>query len=488
MGTNMKMKIFIITGIILFLAIAYIRFHHLEADPDTSINWSSDFYTDEGWFNGDAMNRILTGSWLCQRHNAICIMPLAPIMAFVLFKIFGISLFWARFPVAFLSLIAIAVSVYLINKDKKNIPLTLLDLFLLGTSYYLFIYSRVALMEMAMIGMGLAGLCLYLESCSSNAGPKKILYGISSGLLIAMAMLIKSHAVIFIMAIALHGIIERLLKRKPASLLPIITSFFVFALSIGITFSVFGVQKCLSGVRADFGLIGRFSHFGGEGINIFQTIGLRYMQFFRNQLVSFDRPLILIAMLSAFLSLITLIKDRTISVIENAMLCLAVSAYVFTCFFEYQPPRYFLIFLIPAAYFASILPLGLYRHHKGKAVFGLAIALVITANIPNCIDLVRYSLHHHFTAVETARRIKTDILKDTKKPVSDIILCGELSSAFSLTNNLKFSYSIGPESEYIAASGPGFFHGGIDVMPLGEYDYMKARIRLYKRKTGGGNG
>ena len=104
---NKNVFVVIICIIVIFMIIS--RFYKLDADPDTTLSLSRVFYTDEGLNSCNAVSKYLTGSWICDDHNHILLMPIMSLIHNVTFKLLGLSLISARIPVALFSLIIIAI-------------------------------------------------------------------------------------------------------------------------------------------------------------------------------------------------------------------------------------------------------------------------------------------------------------------------------------------------------------------------------------------
>lgn len=466
--------------IVFFVSIAFLRFYNLEADPDVSLSrWSGVFYTDEGWHNGNAINKVLTGNWLCDDRNHMRLMPLLPLMVFFLFKLFGISLMVARLPSVVLSLVTILLCFHFVRKGKRIYPLALVNLFLVGTNYYFFIYSRTALLEIPMISFGVLGLYFYFQADSAKQYLKKNLY-IISGIFLSFSLLIKPHGLIFLLALLIHAFIRRLTRRKPYYAPFIITA----AVSVPLFFILLGAFNYFILSNPAYEISDLISQKLGVNAsyagNIFYSLIVNYNWFFINALIGFNGPLVILAALSMMLSLMNIVKTGRAPVIESTMISLLVASYLFLGFFYYQPPRYFLVILVPLLYFASILPLNLFKIYKKRLFFHLAVVLVVAANLWNCFYLFHYTLHPRFTMVRSARSIKRDVVKYSKKEARDITLYGKNTAILSLVNNMKFKYRITPESKYVVTLVPLGSGKPGDWMLLNKYRFLQKEIYLYQ--------
>ena len=214
-----KREFLLIVLIVLFsTAIILSRIYNLEADPDTSLTWSQVFYTDEGWKCGNALNLYQRGEWLIEEgKNDGLVLPVMPVIQYGFFKILGLSLFSARLPVVLFSLLAIALLGYFVTRDlprNKILPTLFLLLFLAGTNYYFYSYSRLGLLEVPMFGVGLlCFLCSYLAMTRGNSSESWGLY-LAAGLLLSVSYLTKYLGAIFALALVFSLIVQIIFCRE----------------------------------------------------------------------------------------------------------------------------------------------------------------------------------------------------------------------------------------------------------------------------------
>ena len=180
------------------------RFYHLDADPDTTLSLSRVFYTDEGLNSCNAISNYLTGSWICDDHNHFLLMPVMSFVQYFVFSIFGMSLFTARLAVVFFSLLVVLIACAFIRDGEKDGQfgekgggVLLLALLLLATNFYYFNYSRLALLDLPMLGFGITSYYCAYKAFAGDGFVKKIAMYTVSGLLLAISFLTKPSAALF---------------------------------------------------------------------------------------------------------------------------------------------------------------------------------------------------------------------------------------------------------------------------------------------------
>lgn len=127
--------------LLLIFAVAALHVPFLNADPDHSISFSRDAFTDEGLYTSQVRNYINTGTFNINESDAALKTPLFSLLMYAAFTIFGVSLTTARLVVLVLSLMAI----YLVVRKERMlaIMLTMLVLF----QFTIFHYTHLSLAE-----------------------------------------------------------------------------------------------------------------------------------------------------------------------------------------------------------------------------------------------------------------------------------------------------------------------------------------------------
>ena len=183
------------------------RFYKLDADPDTTLSLSRVFYTDEGLNSCNAVSKYLTGSWICDSHNHILLMPVMSLIHNVTFRSLGLSLISARIPVVLFSLVIILIIFAFVfaritsyGKNTHNntgTGIVALSLLLIATNYYYFNYSRLALLDIPMLAFGIISYYLLYRALETSKLLQRFGLFVTSGLLLGISFLTKPSAALF---------------------------------------------------------------------------------------------------------------------------------------------------------------------------------------------------------------------------------------------------------------------------------------------------
>ena len=169
--------------------------------------------------------------------------------------------------------------------------------------------------------------------------------------------------------------------------------------------------------------------------------------FATNWLVAKNRLLFFLAGISMLTVTIQAIRLRKISLVDNLMLSIFVSSFLFVGFISYQPPRYSLIFLVPVIYFVATLPVkiqnaDIIKPERLKEVLTIVILVILFVNTWNVYKMARYLTHPQFSLRNVALQIKDDIHQDSSSSDPDsLILRGDFASTLAMANQMKFLYS-----------------------------------------------
>jgi 4-amino-4-deoxy-L-arabinose transferase-like glycosyltransferase len=167
-----------------------LRFATLLADFPPNIDWSGDLYSDEGWYSAGAVNHVLTAAWVLPGDlNAVINIPVFHGIQAIAFSLFGLSLSTARTTVVvFMLLLTILAFVWVRNSWGDTAAW--IAVLLLSTNFFLFAYSRIALLEIPMTTLVVAA--LVLADCSPSIKPW---IAVLLALIYSLALLTKNTAI-----------------------------------------------------------------------------------------------------------------------------------------------------------------------------------------------------------------------------------------------------------------------------------------------------
>ncbi len=442
--------------ILIFLTIAAFKFSYTDADPDLSLTWSaSSFLTDELYHGGNALNLWLGGKAELNDFNYILILPLMPLMEYLSFLIFDPSLFSLRLSANVLSLILMLALIGYVYVSQKKIydagcsknSVALLALFLIGSNYYFFIYGKMALLDIPMAAFGFLSLFMFLHAGQTTKGRQYRFY-IFAGIMLAAALLIKTSAVNFILALLIYLLMTRFLKSDAK------INRYGFLATLVVAVLLYAIV--LLTVRQFFqGATEQHAH-----TLIFEKIVFNPVEIIRlfagslaNPFVRYNWPLFVLMLFN----LVILIKrgsaEKTFNPYDLMGVALLVSTFLFHGMFNYHPPRYYLVLSIPLAYFTATLPVNLaaikdttersiFANLSAKKIVVFAIILIMAANARNLYDLTNYLRNPDYTLRDAGRAVARDMHQYEQTDNTDhvILFDDSVHTSIPFIAGVQFNY------------------------------------------------
>ena len=462
--------IFMIILSLLFIMIT--RFTNIEADPDVSISKLKGAYvTDEGWKSGNSINKYLSNNWMCNDKNDILLWPVMPILEYVCFKIFGLSLFSLRLPSVILStllIILLGLFIYVTNsKDNLNKKLLILIVYLLlaGTNYYLYIQGRIAFFDIPMSTIGLASLLILYKAIRAKTLKKKYIYYAIHGFVIAICVCVKTTGLIFFLSPIISLFIMNIINKsnEKYNVRGLIISFIVM---VFVTISILFIVNYK--ITNDIFTIPLRYIFNPNAVHSGQLHPLsmikNYLRFFTNNIIMNNLALFLMMLISILIVLYKSIRKRNIEISDSIMLSLTISSFLFLGFFTPQAERYFVVLLIPMLYFIpkliqyTMYISGKYGIHWSKkrvtfkSLVGVLILLIMFSNIWNVWKMENYIRDRKYSLMNAALLIKQEIDRDMKRrgKFAPYMMVGMTTSILAVVNKIPFTYHLNndPENHY----------------------------------------
>jgi hypothetical protein len=196
------------------LALAALHALHLSADFPNGSTWHSDWakYTDEGWWANAAVRAHLLGNWyLSGDFNPAAAQPVWPALEWLAFAIAGVSIQAARGLVILFFFANLALS-YLLVRSRAPRWAGLLAITLIAASPFLYSFSRLAILEPALIAFTLAALNVAVRIGRFR---RPQLAAATIGLLLALMMLTKLSAVFLAPALVWAMALSLIAARRP---------------------------------------------------------------------------------------------------------------------------------------------------------------------------------------------------------------------------------------------------------------------------------
>lgn len=421
MNVQVMSKVCTTALVLMILGFVALRFVNLQADFPSGVTSSGVLYTDEGWYTNAAATSVIRGHWHVEGDfNPIVTMPMGYLIQAIGFNVWGMSLATARMTVALFSVFVIVMTYCLARRYVERTTCLIVTL-LLSTNLLLFAFSRLAILEMLMMGFVMSSILLATSSAIRNNGVVALL----SSVMLVVAVLTKSTAIfalpvlLYVLALREKSLTKRMCLAGVAA--------FVFV-------SVFGAYNlCVSYLYPD-----DYFYFKDLNLNTRASVGL--LSVVRNTahgcLMSYCVDPIAYP-ISLILSLLLLWKSRDFR--ENVLvrICfLWIFLYLgLLGLIRYHPPRYYLPLVIPTVVLLSVAISSLRQHLRKRMAVAVQMVIVLVVTFVNGSQVLRYMSHPSFTFVHMARHVKQLIGNDSQK-VQDVVLLGHFANSIGLETGI----------------------------------------------------
>jgi len=443
-------------------------------DPDLTLTWSKGvFLTDELYHGGNALKAALSGRWLLSDYNYIFMDPLLPLIQRAVYAVFGVSLLAARLPAVLLNLTLSVLLVFMVYKysPRRKLLSSLIAIFLISGNYYFFTYGRLALIDLPMAALGLASFLLYLKALQADYN-LRISRLASAGMLLYLALLIKATAVNFILAYLFFVLFALALKQitKKASVYTL-TMIFLAAVAQYATLRwvrfIFGAEHLT--LRSDTLIRYKLPH------DVWHLLQL-YVTSLGNGFVWHNGALLLLVLIVLIMLLRRVRRGYKPLPADLLFASLFLSTFVFHGFFNYHPPRYYIILLIPIGWFVATIPWRLDDWEKtkgqGARVLTAALLLIVLADGWNLYRYAGCLLRPQFTFVKTAQALGRAIQNDAGSRSLEHCILYDADVHTSIPFYLPVDFEYGRDFSKALAGGKTVYF--ISSRPEKKYSFLGA--------------
>ena len=413
------MKRWIVLCLLLFFA--SLHFINVEADFPPGINWSGDLYTDEGIYTGAALEHSFSGQWVRPNdYNAAVSQPVGHLLHRVVFALFGTSLFAARLTIL-LCFVQILLLVYLLTKRFVNETAALVVVGLLATNFFLFAFSRLAILDYIMVYFIVVALSITLLSPKINYGTV-----ILAALFLTLATLTKYSAIVGI-APVLYIIWARTTANALKHRLLMIAICAIVCAAL--------VLLYLTWAKAHYPVdFQTYQDALATRPQSFVRLLLNPLRVLRGAAQN-DWLLAICALVIIPFSLLKMPTYRNSLWVQ--VLCIWFVAYsLLLCVLNYHPPRYFIAFVIPMLALVSIALTTFFQTNQQRTRRVLASALVALLLGVNLYRVSAYLLQPEFSFVNMARDVATIMRQETSSAEPRMI--GTFAASLSLANQIPY--------------------------------------------------
>lgn len=412
MKTPYKPKSLMLVPWILMISFTFARLVMLNADFPAEIgNWSSDLYTDEGWYSNSAARKIITGNWILPGDfNPIINMPIFQVTQFIVFKVFGLGLVQARIGEFFWFLL-LQTGLFLFVKRLSTQSAALTTLLFIAFDPFIFAYSRLAFLEIPMTAI----VIITMLSIVLHKPSYTPVYFILSGLIFGVSMLVKTSA-IFALPLALLMISLTTKSKKILNCIAFIIGWLV--LFAGYTF------WAKSTFPADFSYFQRLNY--SQRLDIAPvSLLLNFTKVITSKFLT-NNPIIWVVLIFILILLYTKLRKTLLFkfYVIWLILCIGILSVSY-----YQPGRYFIPLLVGACGFVAFAFTELININKGivkKLLFALVFVLLgyHSTIVGKWLDNPTYTYQTMVDQIET--RIKSE------KVNNEIVILGHLANSIGI--------------------------------------------------------
>ncbi len=399
-----------------------VRFVNIEADFPAGITGSGMLYTDEGWYTNAAIRHTLEGRWYLEGDfNPIVNMPIGQLIQAGAFSLFGMSMATARTSAAVSFVLLVIGTTCLVRRHAGALVASWIAL-LLAANYFLFAYSRLAILEVVMICFVVASLAI--ASAFRSAGRLPIVIG--SSVVLALAVLTKSTA-FFALPILMYLLSTR--AREPRRKIFLATAAGLLCLAIVATYNLLA------------------SHFYPEDFSYFKDVNFdsrlvkNPLQVARGILRGIQHahviaPVAYPAALLGSVVLFAVSSDFRRNLL--ARLCLLWLACYFGLlgFISYHPPRYFLPLVVPVVVLFCVALATLRRHLDRRLALTVTAGLLAASLMLNGRNILAYLLAPRFSFVEMAQDVGRRIDAPEASGRSPVLI-GNFANSISLATGIR---------------------------------------------------
>jgi 4-amino-4-deoxy-L-arabinose transferase-like glycosyltransferase len=410
----------IVVLVIIISFFLLLRFIHLQSDFPHQLTWSGDVYTDEGWNANNAIAYQVRGDWHVEGDwNPAVFLPVYTLLQVASFKLFGMSLFSARLTIGVFFLLSVLL-ILLILKKHHGWPIVLITAILLSVNYFLFAYSRIALMEIPMLFFAMVGMLLAFHS----SGRYWYVYNFASSMFISISLLIKTSA-LFIFPVIFY-IFYCISKYE---LHDTVKHFSFFILISFILFFIYYILA-VSNYANDYHYFRKLNvSLQGEW-NPLKFPKYILKAFWGGHIV--DK--ILFAASNLFL-IYAIMMRQELSEYRNAIVISAIwilSATLIFGSYNYAPPRYYVSNAIPVTVLNAILINYVLRKHFHRFVKCSILALYIAFITTNIYNIFNYMQSPKYSFLSMSKEIRRVISSEDNTS----ILMGHFANSISLANGV----------------------------------------------------
>lgn len=399
--------------------LALLRFSNLAADPPLGFTASISYtYTDEGWWARNAVAIVREGQWyIDDGYNPIASLPVVPLLQTLWFKIFGVSLATARSLNAVLTVILSGL-VYILVKRFIKSDLALLAPLAILSQFSVFVYSRMALLDIPATVFVVISVCLICDRHSRVSNFRLVL----ASLVLLVAILAKTTAIFGLPMIVALIWLRSPMNEKIRQTTVFLAVFIVILLAAGAFFLIYDSTS--------------FTDFTAK------TVMSKFNHSFNSLLIAPVRILYRICQLFPLLfplALCSILVIRaTPQYCSHPLVLVAISwfgaSFLVLLSTQYSPARYMVNFCVPIAIVVPLIVEVTFNTARWKILAKAVVGILLLSLSINTVRLTNYFASLDNTFVAMARDISEQMQQQNSHSQ---ILMGHLADSISLVSDIK---------------------------------------------------
>ncbi|MEG9432318.1 glycosyl transferase [Terriglobus sp. ADX1] len=463
----------LLPAIFLLVAAVFLILHfvHLRADfPNRSpwVDWAK--YTDEGWYGDAAIRHYLRGTWrLPGDFNPAAALPVWPLLEGVVFRFAGVGIVAARALTVFVFAGVLVGSFWLLQYEaRENEPKYLRWLFtsaavlLLATSSFLYVFTRMAILEPLLVLLMLLSLLAAKAIRSASTERQRVLLSVVVGILVSLMIGTKTTAVFLLPAVAymLADVAEWQWRR-------VLRIAAVTSGTVAVLWGSYVAWLVYRGYWNDFRYLFAANNTTIAGLPFWETVG--------NTLKNGMWMGSLLYPLAIALVVVAAFHKKTWRDPLFISLLLWVSGYLFfLAYHANMQPRYYVVVAVPLILLMARAALHIAAWHPSASLAFASLLVLLVGREAHVT--VGYMRHPEYTFQTAANRIERIVESDPSHSHTVLSISGSDLSLMTGVPSICDDFGTMDLEDRIAAYKPGWFVSWNSI----EDDKMEALNKFYR--------
>ncbi|MEZ2348318.1 ArnT family glycosyltransferase [Terriglobus sp. RCC_193] len=465
-------KVLIVPALLLLMAAGFWGLHlvHLHADfPNRSpwVDWAK--YTDEGWYGDAAIRHYLRGTWrLPGDFNPAAALPVWPLLEGLVFRFAGVGIVAARALTVFVFAAVLVCSFLLLRHEaREGEPKHLRWIFtaaavlLMATSPFLYVFTRMAILEPLLVLLMLLSLLAAQAIRSAPTERQRVVLAIVVGVLVSLMIGTKTTAVFLLPSIAYMLADAAMWQRRRILRMAAVTGGTVVVLWGG-----YVLWLVSHGYWNDFLYLFAANNTTIAGLPFWETVG--------NTLKNGVWMGSLLYPLAIALVVLAGFHKKTWCDPLFVSLLLWVSGYLFfLAYHANMQPRYYVVVAVPLTLLMARAALHVTAWHPSASLaFASLLVLLVGREAHLTLSYVR---HPEYTYQTAADRIERIVESDPTHSHTVLSISGSDLSLMTGLPSICDDFGTMDLEDRIAAYKPGWFVSWNSI----EDDKMEALSKFY---------